>query len=42
MNKVMVPENFNMEEQLKNHPPFEGFEERKMLYIMSLIHLIPT
>jgi len=40
--KVITPVNFDLDEHLRNHPPFEGFEARKMLYIMSLVYLIPS
>ena len=40
--KVIIPVSFNLDEHLRKYPPFEGFEAKKMLYIMSLIYLIPS
>ena len=40
--KILTPANFNLVEHLENYPTFEGFKAREMLYIMSLVYLIPT
>ena len=40
--KIITPVNFDINEHLRNYPTFESFEVRKMLYIMSLIYMIPT